>query len=946
MWYVTYKKVYITLFFIKGLKYMGTLKNKNQLNVKNYNTTYKKYFLLFTGVFAALALIIFSAFIIGGKSFVWNSDGMKQHYVALAYLGRWCRELFRNIFVEHTFSLPMWDFSLGYGSDVLTTLHYYGFSDPLCLLSAFVPSKYTEYLYDFLVILRLYLSGLSYMYFCRHFKKDGFSSVVGAVIYTFSGYAVYAGVRHPFFLVPMMYFPIVLVGAEKILSKESPVIFSVSITLLTFCNFYFSYMVILLAAIYIVVRFLNQKHEKFWRELFSSAVKIFAFGALGLMLAAAVLLPIVLTYLNNDRSGVAHNVTLLYSPQYYKRMFIGFVRYASAGSWNRQGFSVLSLLGVFFMFMKKKKYTLEKIFFAIMIVIQCFPVFAYVFSGFTYVNNRYIWSYAFVLAFIATSTFKDLLSASSKEKFALCVLVGIYAAISFALNFEDDKLVLWQYIVLAAMLCIIAGGKAVFSIKGKNLVPAAVAVLCAASVLLNGLYLFRGGEDSYISKFIDSSKVYTKQTSDASFAFNSYLTDDENFARYEKQKSKTLNQSALSNTNGVSYYWSFSGDYVASFIRNLQVNTKTTYSYYDLNHRSFLDALASVRYYISWSSDSVPYGYEYKESVDYNGKTYKLYENESALPLGYTYDSYITQDEFESLSSTEKQEAMMQSVVLENGADGIENGSYEITGKEVKCCINPSQNVVKSENGFYVKKANSTVTIKFDGLEDSETYLLISNVHAKSMTKKQMEKAIKGKNDVSESLTDKLCLDSKNSKFEIDVSSAKSKNEILVATPSFNFYSGIHDFTINLGYSKKAQNYAVLKFDNAGYYSYDDIKIVCQPMSNTESYIEKLSQNVLENIEIKDNGFSGNISLDESKILCLSAPYSSGWTAYVDSEKAELLRTNIWSMGIVLGEGDHQIELKYETPGFKAGLAVSIVSLCALCAVIVYYRKREKSVAK
>mgnify|MGYP002225045529 CR=1 FL=1 len=52
--------------------------------------------------------------------------------------------------MEHKLELPMWDMNIGYGSDILTTLHYYVIGDPLTLLSVFVPADKTEVLYEVL----------------------------------------------------------------------------------------------------------------------------------------------------------------------------------------------------------------------------------------------------------------------------------------------------------------------------------------------------------------------------------------------------------------------------------------------------------------------------------------------------------------------------------------------------------------------------------------------------------------------------------------------------------------------------------------------------------------------------------------------------------------------------------------------------------------------------
>lgn len=115
----------------------------------------------------------FLYFALNGKSFIWNEDGYAQHNLALTYYGKWLRDIIRNILFEHTFSILLWDFSLGTGSDILTTLNYYVIGEPLNLLFVFVSARYTEYLYDFLIILRLYFAGLAFMHFCRVMGRKG-----------------------------------------------------------------------------------------------------------------------------------------------------------------------------------------------------------------------------------------------------------------------------------------------------------------------------------------------------------------------------------------------------------------------------------------------------------------------------------------------------------------------------------------------------------------------------------------------------------------------------------------------------------------------------------------------------------------------------------------------------------------------------------------------------
>ena len=110
----------------------------------------KDFYLLYTLVVWVISFFIYYQFAGNGKSLVWSHDGIPQHLNSLAYYGRYLREVLHTIFVEHKLELPMWDMNIGYGSDILTTLHYYVIGDPLTLLSVFVPADKTEVLYEVL----------------------------------------------------------------------------------------------------------------------------------------------------------------------------------------------------------------------------------------------------------------------------------------------------------------------------------------------------------------------------------------------------------------------------------------------------------------------------------------------------------------------------------------------------------------------------------------------------------------------------------------------------------------------------------------------------------------------------------------------------------------------------------------------------------------------------
>ncbi|MCF0104728.1 MAG: YfhO family protein [Eggerthellaceae bacterium] len=64
------------------------------------------------------------------------------------------------------------------------------------------------------------------------------------------------------------------------------------------------------------------------------------------------------------------------------------------------------------------------------------------------------------------------------------------------------------------------------------------------------------------------------------------------------------------------------------------------------------------------------------------------------------------------------------------------------------------------------------------------------------------------------------------------------------------------------------------------------------------------------------NGYACSVGMtSSSRYLFFAIPFSEGWTAWVEGKPTELLHVNISFMALDLGEGHHDVELKYSTPG-------------------------------
>ena len=111
-------------------------------------------------------------------------------------------------------------------------------------------------------------------------------------------------------------------------------------------------------------------------------------------------------------------------------------------------------------------------------------------------------------------------------------------------------------------------------------------------------------------------------------------------------------------------------------------------NFFGIGNRTALLELAAVRYYTSPVKvfSLTPYGFEHSPSL--SDSLYNVYENKLALPVGYSFDSFIRRDTFDALGPVQKQEALLQGVVLDPGAceelpaqikeTAVHAGAYEL----------------------------------------------------------------------------------------------------------------------------------------------------------------------------------------------------------------------------------------------------------------------------
>ena len=171
----------------------------NPLEKMKKRSPHTRFFWCYTLGFLLCAAGCYCWFLIKGKTLIVDSDGWRQHFAAFVYLGQYGREVARTLLATHKLVLPQWDFSIGLGSDVLTTLHFYAIGDPLDLLSVVCPTRYAAYLYSFYPCCDCISAGLASVLsaFVKKQRRLG-GITVGALVYVFTLYSLFIVSHHPF----------------------------------------------------------------------------------------------------------------------------------------------------------------------------------------------------------------------------------------------------------------------------------------------------------------------------------------------------------------------------------------------------------------------------------------------------------------------------------------------------------------------------------------------------------------------------------------------------------------------------------------------------------------------------------------------------------------------------------------------------------------------------
>lgn len=635
-------------------------------NIKN-----EKYFKVFTIGFLSLFLMILPIIIFTGGYYIYYGDYNSQQIPFYIH----AQDFIKN----EGFG---WDWGTDLGANFIGSYAFYLLGSPFFWLTVPLPNSLVVFAMPLLLALKHGIGAMTAYAFIKRFVRNKNAAVIGGLLYSFSGFQLFNIFFNHFQDVTAL-FPLMLIALEEKINNDRKGFFAITVGIMGLLNYFFFAGQAVFIIIYIIVRSGSPDFKLTWKKFFSTAFE----AVLGVMIAMVLLLPAALGILGNYR--ISERLYGLDMVTYNDRTRIPRIIQSffmipdvparpnlfssDGGKWSSIGgyLPMFSMAGVIAFAKSKKKHWSVKL---IIICIICafIPILNSMFYTF---NSSYYarWFYMPILIMaMMTAQALDDIKIDFRPGIKICGIVLTALGVISILPVKNEGKVKWlefanypAYFVL--VLIISAAGLVLLYLvdklrrQGKSFMKSALvstvvcSMVCTASVVYFGVTF-----GSYPNTYIENG-IYGKENISLENPENQFFRIDisENYDNYPMFWGYPCMR-AFQSTVPAS---------IMEFYPNVGVQR-------DVASRApaekyTLRGLFSVKYYF----DKVIKGeeQEYSYICELPGFKYLntqnefyVYENEYYIPMGFTYDYYMTESESKNHTDQTRERSLLRALVLSN----------------------------------------------------------------------------------------------------------------------------------------------------------------------------------------------------------------------------------------------------------------------------------------
>ena len=579
------------------------------------------------------------------------------------------------------------------GTPLVSSYLFYLIGSPFFLVTLLFPSEMVPYLMGPLFMLKFACASLTAYLYIKRYVKAPVYAVIGGLLYAFSGFSIY-NIFFFHFHEPMIIFPLLLYAVDKFMYEDRHGLVAVCVFAACAVNYYFfAGMAVFVAAYWLMLVFTNNY------KLTLKRILLFIFEViLGFTATAFLVLPTVFFIIGNPRlssfpdgyGAVTYDISQKYAAILSSFFFPpdlpaqpnfapeADAKWASLGAW----LPLVGMTGVIGYLQLKKRDWIKKLI-LLLTLFALVPIFN---SMFQLLNASIFyarWYYMFTLI-LALATVKALEDKetdwgrafrwSAGITFGMALLIGLmpntyedeYGEETFKIGLQEYDERFWIYAAIAMFsLALFALVIFMFRRKPRMMSALVLAGVCVISTL-SSTYIVQTGntldydEKEYL-KVNAVNKVGTIDIDDIDSSRSDFVECPDNLGMFWQIQSINTFHSVV--TTGIMDFYNEIGITrdVASRPELEKYGIRGLLSCKYLFDAEYNNDDEEYRFIDEDKKTKMP-GWEYLKTI--NGC--KVYENKHYVPMGFTFDSFISQYEFSNIDNRNKSEAVLKSMILSN----------------------------------------------------------------------------------------------------------------------------------------------------------------------------------------------------------------------------------------------------------------------------------------
>ncbi|MGI2327953.1 YfhO family protein [Planococcus sp. YIM B11945] len=812
------------------------------------------------------------------------------------------------LYEQYTNGEFFYSFSFGLGAGTYSGLSYYFSTSLIFWLTALIvfiletlgligtpDVLFWAHAAVFISIVRLtfvlYITSRVFMYM----KIPRVYAFIGACLYGISGMFFRHTAYWEFFADAFLWLPLLILGIEKIFREAKPGWFIAAVAISLINNFYFSYINLLLAGIYILVRlFISLAPEETGKK---KAIGLFLLsGILGFGISTVSFIPSVYAYLNNHRPPFSQDIpwvlvndNILFTSRFIIVPALFIVLLFCAVLYQNVLFRFFAVLGL------------------IALALHHSPLAASAFNGFS--APQYRWEY--FLSFAAGGLIAVGLANLHKVKtryFSVAAILTVGCYLFWASHDETLKFDEWIPILMAASLPVtLVLGFCFVQFKKNGFKLALIGFLFVWMLTFVNLYqiekLLDDGGLSQVSEELITGTEYDDP--EVRKLIESIQQQDKGPTyRIDWMEGVRNNTPLVQNFRGTSAYSSILNKNLLFFyLYDLEIDMgrESVSRYATLGNRANLHSMIQGKYIILPKDDpNVPFGF----SEAMASENFIVYENENLLPFARSASTVFLEKQLEDAPALAREHAMLKGIVLDEGQSSEPLPEVEAQTEEF---------AIKEAGARYVD-GTLMVEEKVGGID------LVRN--GDSFTEGDLYVSFHLENHAP------------TKGFDLTVNSYETSRKSNRSV----YKTYVDDITIRI----PADDTISIRMPK-GTYDLTELQVYEEPYDVLLNETGKPSG--LSDLEIGGHEAAFTYSNSENDpYLSVSIPYERGWSATVNGKKTAVLKANYAFIGVPLENGQNTVHLTYHPPFFYPTLLVSLLSLTLACWYV-FKRKKPHEIA-